>query len=193
MWCALAAAAGAACEERKQPEGGDPPSRVNASKTAARRGGGTESFCDALFPAGKGPALQWPEMSGGAASPSAMGRRWVNVWATWCKPCLEELPRLRAWHDRLTTAGKRFELTFVSIDDSDATIAEFRQLHPEAPPSMRVADPTKNGAWFTQLGLMDNPPIPLHIFTDPAGRIRCARAGAVQEQDYDAIEKLLGE
>jgi thiol-disulfide isomerase/thioredoxin len=41
----------------------------------------------------------------------------VNAWATWCKPCKEEIPdllRLKAKY-----AGKGFELVFISADDAD--------------------------------------------------------------------------
>jgi thiol-disulfide isomerase/thioredoxin len=197
MWCALAAAAVAGCEDRKQGEGGEPPSRVNASKATARQGTTVEAFCNAYFPPGKGPAFQWPAMAppAGASArpaPSASGWRWVNVWATWCKPCVEEMPRLRGWRDRLAAAGKPFELAFVSIDETDSEIAEFRKLHPDTPPSTRLADPSKSPAWFRELGLTGDSRIPLHFFVDPAGRVRCAREGSVREQDYAVIEKLLG-
>lgn len=197
MMCALAAAGAAACEDKKAAEGGDPPSRANTAKTATRQGATTEAFCDAHFPAGKGPALQWPAMAppaGGAAPPAlpASGWRWINIWATWCKPCIEEMPRLRAWRDKLTGSGKPFELAFVSVDEGDAEVAEFRKAHPDAPPSVRLADPGKSTAWFRELGLTGEPPIPVHFFVDPEGRVRCARAGAVREKDYEAIEKLLG-
>jgi thiol-disulfide isomerase/thioredoxin len=192
MWCALAAAAGAACEERKQGAGGEPLSRVNAAKTSARQGPTVEAFCDAHFPPGKGPALQWPAMAAGSAAPAAGGWRWINVWATWCKPCVEEMPRLRGWRDKLAAAGKPFELAFVSIDETDAEVAEFRKHHPDAPPSMRLADPAKSPAWFRELGLSDGSPIPVHFFVDPANRVRCARAGGVREQDYAIVAKLLG-
>jgi thiol-disulfide isomerase/thioredoxin len=195
----VAAAAGAAaCEDKKQGEGGDPPARANTAKTATRQGTTAEAFYDAHFPAGKGPALQWPAMApaaaGGAAPPSlpSAGWRWINVWATWCKPCVEEMPRLRAWRDKLAAAGKPFELAFVSIDESDAEVAEFRTAHPGAPASVRLADPGKSPAWFRELGLTGEPPIPIHVFVDPTNHVRCARAGAVREKDYDAIAQLLG-
>ncbi len=191
MWCALAAAAGAGCEERKQDAGGDPPSRVNSSRTSSRQGATVEAFCDAHFPPGKGPAFRWPAMAGPAA-PAATEWRWVNVWATWCKPCVEEMPRLRAWRDKLAAAGKPFELAFVSVDETDAEVAEFRKRHPDAPPSMRLADPATSPAWFRELGLTGDPPIPVHFFVDPEHRVRCARAGGVREQDYAVVEKLLG-
>lgn len=195
IWCALAAAAGAACEERKQGAGGEPPSRFNTSKASARQGTTVESFCDAHFPPGKGPAIRWPAMaSAGSAAPAAAaaGWRWINVWATWCKPCVEEMPRLRGWRDKLAAAGKPFELVFVSIDESDAEVAEFRKLHPDALPSMRLADPAKSPAWFGELGLSNSSAIPIHFFVDQTNRVRCARAGGVGEKDYAIVEKLLG-
>ncbi|HWO26462.1 MAG TPA: TlpA disulfide reductase family protein [Kofleriaceae bacterium] len=195
---AAAAATTAACETKTQGEGGDPPARANTAKTATRQGTTAEAFCDAHFPAGKGPALKWPEMAptaaGGAAPlvlPSA-GWRWINVWATWCKPCVEEMPRLRTWRDKLGAAGKPFELAFVSIDESDAVVAEFQKAHPDMPPSVRLAEPDKSLPWFRELGLTGEPPIPVHVFVDPTSHVRCARAGAVREKDYDTIVQLLG-
>jgi thiol-disulfide isomerase/thioredoxin len=211
MWCALAALAGTACEDRKQGEGGDPPSRVNGAKTSARQGATAEAFCDAHYLPGKGPAFQWPAMAAGSPAPiapsvptsaaaaggnsppaAATGWRWINVWATWCKPCIEEMPRLRGWRAKLAAAGKPFELAFVSVDETDAEVAEFRQHHPDTPPSLRLADPTKSPAWFRELGLSGNQRIPIHLFVDPTNHLRCAREGEVREQDYAVVEKLLG-
>jgi hypothetical protein len=61
------------------------------------------------------------------------------------------------------------------------------------PDSARLADPKKQAAWFTALGLDASSPIPIHVFVSPAGHIRCVRAGGVSERDYAAIESLLGE
>lgn len=195
-WCTVvvAAAAAAGCEERKQTSTGDPPSRVNASKTGTQKRASTEAFCDIYFPPGKGPVLSWPALAGGGAAPKApTGWRWVNVWATWCKPCVEEMPRLGTWRDRFAAAGKPFELVFVSVDETDAEIADFRKLHPDAPPSLRLADPSKMTTWFRDLGLIGDPPIPIHVFADATNHVRCARAGSVREQDYATVEKLLAQ
>lgn len=190
---ALAALAAAGCEDRK-PSAEDPPSRVNGAKTQTRQGATPEAFCDVYHRPGEGPTLQWPAMApaSGAAPPAGTGWRWINVWATWCKPCVEEMPRLRAWREKLTAAGKPFELAFVSVDDGDAEIAAFRKAHADAPPSMRLAEPDKYLRWFHDLGLTGEPPIPVHFVVDPSGHVRCARAGGVREQDYPVIEKLLG-
>jgi thiol-disulfide isomerase/thioredoxin len=195
MTCALAAAAlGAGCEDKKQTSSVDPPSRVNASKTGAQKGASVEAFCDVQFPPGKGPLVQWPALAGGAGAPASPAAwRWINVWATWCKPCVEEMPRLRAWQEKRIGAGKPYDLVFVSVDESDAEVAEFRKAHPDAPPTLRLADPAKMGAWFRDLGLTGDPPIPIHVFVDTTNRVRCARAGGVRETDHPVVEKLLSE
>ncbi len=46
----------------------------------------------------------------------------VNFWATWCAPCVAELPALQALYDQLKDKG--FEVVGVAVDDSLANIRE---------------------------------------------------------------------
>ncbi len=41
----------------------------------------------------------------------------VNAWATWCKPCKEEIPDLLRLKAKYAERG--FELVFISADDPD--------------------------------------------------------------------------
>ena len=189
---ALAAAvATPACNGKSEPAGA-PPSRTNGAKVAAAQGPSTEAFCDVHATDESGAVFHWPELAGGSPPPAATGWRWVNVWATWCKPCIAEMPRLAAWRDKLAAAGKRVELTFVSIDDTDAEVAAFRKDHTDAPPSIRIAGNDQRTAWLRSLHLVDGA-VPIHLFVSPANRLRCARAGEVREQDFGVVEKLLAE
>ena len=43
----------------------------------------------------------------------------INVWASWCKPCLEELPALSKVKDQFSS--KDFSLYLVSMDDREDT------------------------------------------------------------------------
>jgi peroxiredoxin len=53
----------------------------------------------------------------------------LNVWATWCAPCREEMPGLQALHQRYATQGLR--VVGVSIDSrgAEAAIRSFLQDH----------------------------------------------------------------
>jgi thiol-disulfide isomerase/thioredoxin len=191
---AVIAVALAACACSKDEPTPPAPPRVEGAQVLGRKDASAAGFCDVHVPDESGPVLTFPPLAGPSPAAAAPGHwRWLNVWATWCKPCVEELPRLARWRERLVTAGRPVDLAFVSVDDSSADVAAFRKLHPEMPDSARLADPNKQAAWFTALGLDAASPIPIHVFVSPAGHIRCVRAGGVSERDYAVIEGLLGE
>jgi thiol-disulfide isomerase/thioredoxin len=180
-----------ACEN-KTDKPVEPAARTDGAKVKTAQAVTTEAFCDRHATDDHGAAFHWPELAGGTAPAAPTTWRWVNVWATWCKPCIEEMPRLIAWRDKLAAAGKKVELSFVSVDDSDADVASFRKEHPDTPPSIRVASAEKRTAWLKGMGL-DDGAIPIQLFVSPANRLRCARAGGIRDKDYPVVEKLLTE
>jgi thiol-disulfide isomerase/thioredoxin len=170
-----------------------PAQRTDGAKVRTGQAVTTASFCDIHAADDHGAAFRWPELASGSTAPAApTSWRWINVWATWCKPCIEEMPRLLAWRDQLAARGKPVELTFVSVDDADAEVEAFRKMHPETPPSIRVANADKRAAWLGGVGLGDGA-IPIQLFVSPANRLRCARAGGIRDNDFPAIEQLLAE
>ena len=183
----VAASSLLACDggKKEQPVAG----RTDTTKVA-QKAVSTDAFCDVHFAGTAGPTFTVPPLVGGTLAPTAPTWRWINVWATWCKPCVEEMPRLAKWREKL---GASYELAFISIDENDADVAAFRKAHPDAPASPRLADPAKQGEWLVSLGLDSGAPVPIHIFVGPQGHVRCARAGGVREQDFAAIQKLLAE
>ena len=142
---ALALALGA-CDNSKSEPAGDPPSRIDGAKVGAaqkrehrrvlRRPRADDTRPDAALARARARSARRRE---------AARWRWLNVWATWCKPCVEEMPRIARWRDKLAGAGKHVDLAFVSIDEHDADIAEFRKHHPDAPASARLADSKTQG------------------------------------------------
>jgi thiol-disulfide isomerase/thioredoxin len=164
---------------------------AQALPPGVQKGASTEAFCDVHYTADKAPAFSWPAIQNTPAA--ATSWRWINVWATWCKPCVEEMPRLVKWRDKLAAAGKQVELVFVSIDEADDDVATYRREHADAPPTLRMPDTKARTAWFKSLGLDGDPPIPVHVFVDAKGHTRCARAGGVREQDWAVVERLLHE
>ena len=63
----------------------------------------------------QGPSFALPDMDGRPVRLADFRGRWVivNFWATWCTPCLLEMPELQAFHEqhheRATVIGINFE------------------------------------------------------------------------------------
>jgi len=49
----------------------------------------------------------------------------VNFWATWCKPCEDEMPAMESLYRALE--GEGFELLAVSVDAGDEEVEAFRE------------------------------------------------------------------
>ena len=48
----------------------------------------------------------------------------LNFWATWCKPCEDEMPAMQRLHDALH--GSSFELLGISVDEDPGEVERFR-------------------------------------------------------------------
>lgn len=186
----------AACErgggdsKKEAPESG---ARVDSVAAGQEKAVSADEFCDVRAKtAAEGKPLSMPELAGGQAAPGKGSWRWLNVWATWCKPCIEEMPHLAQWQKDLAGQGVRFDLVFLSVDDSDDLVTRFRERHPGTPPSLRIADPDALPKWFGAIGLGESAPIPVHVFIDPDDRVQCVRAGPVKERDLPAVRAVLG-
>lgn len=149
----------------------------------------SDGFCDVRFESGKGPAFAWPALAAAPAS-GLNTPRWINVWATWCKPCIEEMPLLVKW--RPVLSKKNMKIDFLSVDKSEADVQRFLQSHAELRGTVRIQDLQLLPAWLKSVGLDEHATIPVHVLTDPQGRVICGRAGGVEEKDWPVITAHLG-
>ena len=164
-----------------------PPSRVVAVAAAEEE---VEDLCDVAPAASEAPVLSLPALASGSA-PAAGRARWLNVWATWCRPCVEEMPMLAEWTARMRAERADVELVFLSADATEEAVTAFRATHAGAPETLRIADPAALEAWVTTVGLDAGATLPIHVITDAQGRVRCARTGAVSEDDYERMRDLI--
>lgn len=74
----------------------------------------------------------------------------INFWATWCKPCVEEMP----YFEQLAReAAEDTEVITISLDfkkDISTKLKSFVENHPELPPVIALADDKYNN-WIDQV------------------------------------------
>jgi peroxiredoxin len=103
----------------------------------------------------------------------------LNFWATWCAPCLLEMPRFMEWQNRY--GGLGFQVVGVSMDDSEAPVrtldAKLRLNYPVVMGDERLGE-----LYGGILGL------PVTYLIDRQGIIRARFQG---EADLDKIEEQL--
>jgi len=86
----------------------------------------------------------------------------LNFWATWCGPCLAEIPEFAAWQTRYAEAG--LQIVGVAMDDSPAPVRRVAgKYHLNYP--LVMGDAQLGERFGGVLGL------PLTYLIDPQGRI----------------------
>lgn len=119
---------------------------------------------------------------------------WVNLWAAWCAPCKEEMPRIAAFRDKLRASGVLVDVAFISIDDDERQLERFLEAQPASGVRASYWLPEGN-ARSTFLGSLQRSSgveLPVHAFVAPSGRTQCVVDGAIEESDYAAIASLMG-
>lgn len=188
----------AACSDNKPvPAESGGFDRVNAAKPAAPAV--PVGWCDLEYSKGEpAPTFELPPFHSarkGEKAPAFPNDKWVwvNFWATWCKPCKKEMPYLIQWKDRLASEGQPFDLWFVSVDESEEDLTKFIQGNPQTTPgpSIRVKKPDEFPSWLKLNQLDGASSVPIHFLIRPGGKIRCIRAGAINESDINTLRALM--
>jgi cytochrome c biogenesis protein CcmG, thiol:disulfide interchange protein DsbE len=112
----------------------------------------------------------------------------LNVWATWCHPCRDEIPELQALHERY--GGRGLELVGVSVDaeGNDDGIRAFMQEFKMTYPVWRDPD-ERISTQFLVIG------VPATFLIDKGGVLRWRKTGPIQPGDTtltNAIERAIG-
>lgn len=190
---ALLVAAGCGGGDKAKAPAKAKRSRVDAVVAkAGPKGDDPATFCDQWVDAASAKPFKLPDLAPSSQAPAKGDNwRWVNVWATWCKPCVEELPRLAEWQGKFTKDGVPVELVYLSVDEDDAVVSKFRTDHPGTPETLRIAEADASTDWLVSLGVDENAALPVHLFVDPADRIRCVRMGGVADHHYPSVTRVV--
>jgi thiol-disulfide isomerase/thioredoxin len=110
----------------------------------------------------------------------------VDFWATWCKPCREELPKLKQAYAKYHAQG--FEVVGVSCDNDAADLTKFLAQNKDMP-WPQLFDAAKPG-WHPVAEQYGINAIPRMFLIDRKGVLRSADARETYET---LIPQLLGE
>ncbi len=132
---------------------------------------------------GDSPTLKINLLSGEPYDLASRRGRWVvlNFWATWCAPCLKEMPELDAYdakHDDLDVVGLAYEE--ITPEDMRAFLEQRPVNYPIA--IVDVYDPP--AAFGTPRGL------PMTYLIAPDGRVAERFVGPITGVDLDTAIKL---
>jgi thiol-disulfide isomerase/thioredoxin len=127
------------------------------------------------------PALVVTTLDGGSFDLSKQSGKWVivNYWATWCSPCLKELPDISAYvtahKDKVAAIGLDFE------DSDKADVEKFLKTHVLSYPVAQVDVDSPPKDFDTPKGL------PNTYVIAPDGHVAKAFTGPITAKDLDEV------
>ena len=110
----------------------------------------------------------------------------VNFWASWCEPCVAEMPSLQRLRDKLGTGS--FEVLGVNYKEGPARIDTFVRTSGVGFPVVRDTDGAVARAWSASV-------FPSSFVVDRGGRVRYAMVGEAdwtRPELVSTIRSLLG-
>lgn len=110
----------------------------------------------------------------------------VNFWATWCPPCIEELPLIDAFHQ--THRGRGWQVLGIAIDQPSAV----RSWLQRSPLSFPVALGGLEGSQMSaQLG-NGSGGLPFSVLFSATGQVLERKLGQLSQADLTAWAARLG-
>jgi thiol-disulfide isomerase/thioredoxin len=198
----LLAASG--CRERSTAAAEVAPERfVGVRRQAQSFDTAQSAFCEKSYPAGGEGSRRYappPERplpgakdGGSDAGSSGRGWTWVNLWATWCTPCVEEMELFGRWREGFSRDGVQVRFELVSIDEDPEREKDLVAWRAKGlPGAIRWLRSEKDlGPLLESFGVERDAMIPVHALVDASGWLRCVRVGAIHEQDYAAVKGFL--
>lgn len=130
------------------------------------------------------PPLQLPDLAGRTVSiPGAWAGRplLINVWASWCGPCIEEMPELQRFSARQGAQG--VQVVGIALDESTAVREFLTRVPVEYPVLIDPPGPADAGV---RLGNLKGV-LPYSVLIGADGRLLRQRIGPFAAGELDAF------
>lgn len=131
--------------------------------------------------------MRLPDLTG---APQALeqwsGRvRVINYWATWCKPCREEMPVFSRLQERYLTRGVHF--IGLSIDDA-GKVRDYQKVTPVSYPLL-IAQPEALALTVGLGNVVQG--LPFTLVLDRQGKVAATRLGRYSEGELESLIQTL--
>ena len=112
----------------------------------------------------------------------------VNFWATWCKPCVEEMPMLSRLQDELSSQG--FRVVGIALDEPERAARFASEMGLSYPVLLGEADVVVTGRrWGNDSGML-----PYSVLVDAHGVVQWIKLGALEASELERrVRNLLPE
>lgn len=110
----------------------------------------------------------------------------LDFWATWCAPCVAELPTLRKAHERY--GGENFSILSISLDGEASTVRTFLDDH-DMPWKHAFGEQEFDSEIAKQFDVMG---IPKPVLIGPDGTITATESKLRGETLLETLEKEVG-
>jgi thiol-disulfide isomerase/thioredoxin len=108
----------------------------------------------------------------------------VNFWATWCPPCLREIPLLKAFKTR---HDGTIQVVGIAVDQWDAVAAFAQDAEFNYPVLVGQSEAIDAAAAFG----VDFVGLPFSVFVDASGRLVGVRTGELREEHLDEFADVI--
>jgi thiol-disulfide isomerase/thioredoxin len=107
----------------------------------------------------------------------------LNFWATWCMPCVKELPMLNRIY--ISRKGDGLRLIAIDVDEKPEVVKEFWETYGYSFPTLIDAG-SKVTERYEVFGL------PTTLFIDKNGKVHVKHMGGLtREVLYDSLDKIM--
>ncbi|WP_037588316.1 TlpA family protein disulfide reductase [Stenoxybacter acetivorans] len=139
-----------------------------------------------IFPAFTADLHSWPQEKAVSIEAEANTIQVINVWATWCKPCREEMPMLDTWYRQQQKIGGKPKVSLISIAlDRAENLSRFQQQVRVSYPWWRYTG-NDSVAWMQSLG---NPvgALPFTLIRAPQCGFKQTLLGALKQDELNQV------
>jgi thiol-disulfide isomerase/thioredoxin len=105
----------------------------------------------------------------------------INFWATWCPPCIIEMPSMQRLKDKLTS--RPFRILAVNVKESEGTIWKFHKLVKVDFPLLLDRDGQASEDWQVVV-------YPSSFLVDTRGNIRYQATGMLEWDSPEVVQVI---